>query len=303
MIQTWQVEEAYHQQRIDKYLSNQAGDLSRSRIQDLIKQGNIQINGKPCKSNTKVKYMDEITVDIPPETEITIEAQNIPLDIRYEDSDVIVINKGKDMVVHPSVGHYQNTLVNALLYHCHDLSGINGILRPGIVHRIDKDTTGLLIVAKNDAAHRSLAEQLQKKEVNRLYYALVHGVIQHDFGTIDAPIARDTKDRQKMCIAENGKAARTHFKVLERFNNFTLLECRLESGRTHQIRVHMKYINHPVAGDPKYSYRKTFHDYGQYLHAHKLTFVHPRTKQEIAVEAELPEYFEATLNELRKEMR
>lgn len=303
MIQYWQVEESFHQQRIDKYLSDQASELSRSRIQELIKQGNVLINGKPCKSNTRVKCGDEIAVELPQEVEVTIEAQNIPLDIRYEDSDVIVINKGKGMVVHPSAGHYRDTLVNALLYHCSDLSGINGVLRPGIVHRIDKDTTGLIIAAKNDAAHHSLAEQLQKKEVNRLYYALVHGVIPHDYGTIDAPIARDAKDRQKMTVAENGKAARTHFKVLERFQNFTLVECRLESGRTHQIRVHMKYINHPVAGDPKYSYRKTFHDYGQYLHAHKLTFVHPRTKETIVVEAECPKYFEDTLNELRKEMR
>ena len=296
------VEEAFHQQRIDKYLSDQANDLSRSRIQELIKQGNVLINAKPCKSNTKVKSGDEVVIELPKETEVSIEAQNIPLDIRYEDSDVIVINKGKGTVVHPSAGHYRDTLVNALLYHCKDLSGINGELRPGIVHRIDKDTTGLIIVAKNDAAHRDLAEQLQKKTVNSLYYALVHGVIQHDFGTIDAPIARDSKDRQKMTVAENGKAARTHFKVLERFSQFTLLECRLETGRTHQIRVHMKYIDHPVAGDPKYSYRKAFREFGQYLHAHQLTFVHPRTKETIVVEAECPEYFEDTLNELR-EMR
>lgn len=297
------VEEAFHRQRIDKFLSDQALDLSRSRIQELIKQGNVVINEKACKSNSKVKSGDVVIIDIPEEKEIAVEAQAIPLDIRYEDSDVIVINKGKGMVVHPSAGHYRDTLVNALLYHCKDLSGINGILRPGIVHRIDKDTTGLIIVAKNDAAHRSLAEQLQKKEVNRLYYALVHGVIQHDYGTIDAPIARDPKDRQKMTVAQNGKAARTHFKVLERFQSFTLLECRLESGRTHQIRVHMKYINHPVAGDPKYSYRKVFHDYGQYLHAHQLTFVHPRTGETVVVEAECPQYFHDTLEDLRKEVR
>lgn len=303
MKQIRQVEEAYHGVRIDKYLSNQATDLSRSRIQELIKQGNVFINEETCKNNSKVKCNDIVVIDIPEDREITVEPQNIPLDICYEDSDVIVINKGKGMVVHPSAGHYRDTLVNALLYHCKDLSGINGVLRPGIVHRIDKDTTGLIIAAKNDAAHRDLAEQLQKKTVNRLYYALVHGVISHDFGTIDAPIARDTKDRQKMTVAQNGKAARTHFKVIERFNHFTLLECRLESGRTHQIRVHMKYINHPVAGDPKYSYRKVFHEYGQYLHAHQLTFVHPRTKETIVVEAKCPDYFSETLNELRREMR
>lgn len=301
MKQTWQVDEAFHNLRIDKYLSDQAEDLSRSRIQDLIQQECVWINRKTCKSNTKVKCGDLVEIDIPKEEEISVEPQNIPLDIRYEDNDVIVINKGKGMVVHPSAGHNQNTLVNALLYHCHDLSGINGVLRPGIVHRIDKDTTGLIIVAKNDAAHRSLAEQLQKKEVNRLYYALVHGVINHDFGTIDAPIARDPKDRQKMCVAENGKPARTHFRVIERFAQFTLVECRLETGRTHQIRVHMKYINHPVAGDPKYSYRRVYQEYGQYLHAYQLTFVHPRTKETIVVEAPCPQYFTDTLTELRKE--
>ena len=295
--------EAIHQgKRLDKVLSEVSG-LSRSRIQDLIKRKCVWVNQGPCKSNTVLKEGDLLVWEIKEAQPLDVQKEAIPLDIRYEDEDVLVINKQKGMVVHPANGHTSGTLVNALLHHCQDLSGINGILRPGIVHRIDKDTTGLIIAAKNDAAHRSLAEQLQKKEVNRLYYALVHGVIQHDFGTIDAPIARDPKDRQKMTVAQNGKAARTHFKVLERFRDFTLLECRLETGRTHQIRVHMKYINHPVAGDPKYSYRKVFREYGQYLHAHQLTFVHPRTKETIVVEAQCPQYFEATLHELREEMR
>lgn len=229
-----------------------------------------------------------------------VEAEAIPLDIRYEDEDVIVINKPKGMVVHPANGNQHGTLVNALLYHVKDLSGINGVLRPGIVHRIDKDTTGLLIVAKNDMAHASLSKQLQTKSVNRLYYALVHGVIPHDFGTIDAPIGRDVNDRQKMAVTStNSKDARTHFKVIERFQEYTLVECRLETGRTHQIRVHMQYIGYPVVGDEKYSYRKTMKTNGQLLHAHQLTFVHPRTQQQITVEAPLPEQFETILKELR----
>ena len=232
--------------------------------------------------------------------ELEVEPENIPLDIRYEDEDVIVINKPKGMVVHPANGNQNGTLVNALLYHCKDLSGINGVLRPGIVHRIDKDTTGLLIVAKNDMAHASLSKHLQTKSVNRLYYALVHGVIPHDFGTIDAPIGRDVNDRQKMAVtASNSKDARTHFKVIERFKEYTLVECRLETGRTHQIRVHMQYIGHPVVGDEKYSYRKTMKTGGQLLHAHQLTFVHPRTNETITVEAPLPTQFEEILEELR----
>ena len=224
--------------------------------------------------------------------------------MRYEDEDVIVINKPKNIVVHPAAGNQTGTLVNGLLYHCKDLSGINGTLRPGIVHRIDKDTTGLLIVAKNDLAHASLSKQLQSKTVNRLYYALVHGVIQHDFGTIDAPIGRDVKDRQKMAVTStNSKDARTHFQVIERFENYTLVECRLETGRTHQIRVHMQYIGHPVVGDEKYSYRKTMQTNGQLLHAHQLTFQHPRTGEMITVEAELPKQFADILEELRQESR
>lgn len=304
MIENWMIEETRHGERIDKFLSEASADLSRSRIQNLVKDGCILVNGKPCKSNTKVKTGDQITLEMPEEIALSVEPEEMDLDIRYEDEDVIVINKPKGMVVHPAPGHTHGTLVNGLMFHCKDLSGINGVLRPGIVHRIDKDTTGLLIVAKNDMAHRDLVEQLQNKSVNRLYYALVHGVISHEFGTIDAPIGRDPKDRQNMTvIAENSKDARTHFQVLERFSQFTLVECRLETGRTHQIRVHMQYINHPVAGDPKYSFRKPFGSTGQFLHAHQLTFVHPRTKETMMVHAPMPKEFEEVLEALRAEMR
>lgn len=286
--------------RLDKYLAAQDEALSRSRIQSLVDEGQILVNGHIQKANYKVKGNDTIVLTMEDERELEVEAENIPLDIRYEDEDVIVINKPKGMVVHPANGNQNGTLVNALLYHCKDLSGINGVLRPGIVHRIDKDTTGLLIVAKNDMAHASLSKQLQTKSVNRLYYALVHGVIPHDFGTIDAPIGRDVNDRQKMAVtASNSKDARTHFKVIERFKEYTLVECRLETGRTHQIRVHMQYIGHPVVGDEKYSYRKTMKTGGQLLHAHQLTFVHPRTNETITVEAPLPTQFKEILEELR----
>lgn len=303
MIQSWIVSVEQQGSRIDKFLNEQTSDLSRSRIQELIKSDRVQINGHYCKSNTRIKAGDEIMLEVPPEEPLCVLPEAIPLDIRYEDQDVIVINKPKGMVVHPSAGHMSGTLVNALLDHCDDLSGINGILRPGIVHRIDKDTTGLLVVAKNDAAHRELVKQLQEKSVQRLYYALVHGVVAHEYGTIDAPIGRDEKDRQKMAVTENGKAARTHFHVIERFPEFTLIECRLETGRTHQIRVHMQYIKHPVAGDPKYSYRKPFGNDGQLLHAHQLSFVHPRTQENITVNAPLPPDFAAVLASLRSEMR
>lgn len=297
---TYIVNEEDAKTRLDKYLAAQDETLSRSRIQSLVDEGQILVNGHIQKANYKVKGNDTIVLTMEDDRELEVEAENIPLDIRYEDEDVIVINKPKGMVVHPANGNQNGTLVNALLYHCKDLSGINGVLRPGIVHRIDKDTTGLLIVAKNDMAHASLSKQLQTKSVNRLYYALVHGVIPHDFGTIDAPIGRDVNDRQKMAVtASNSKDARTHFKVIERFKEYTLVECRLETGRTHQIRVHMQYIGHPVVGDEKYSYRKTMKTGGQLLHAHQLTFVHPRTNETITVEAPLPTQFKEILEELR----
>ena len=291
-------------QRIDKYISEKEEDLSRSRVQQLLQDKSIFVNGKESKANYKVKANDHITACFDDEVELEAKPEKMDLDIRYEDHDVIVINKPKGIVVHPAVGNQTGTLVNGLLYHCKDLSGINGVLRPGIVHRIDKDTTGLLIVAKNDKAHTELSKQLQDKTVNRLYYALVHGVIEHDFGTIDAPIGRDVKDRQKMAVtATNSKPARTHFKVIERFKNYTLVECRLETGRTHQIRVHMQYIQHPVVGDEKYSYRKTMQTNGQLLHAHQLTFVHPTTHEKVTVEAELPKQFADVLEMLRNEER
>ncbi len=287
--------------RIDKYLSEHT-ELTRSRIQQLIEQGQILLDGKNTKSNYKLTGSETITIEYEELSELDVEAQDIPLDIRYEDADVIVINKPRGMVVHPANGNQRDTLVNALLYHCKDLSGINGVLRPGIVHRIDKDTTGLLIVAKNDLAHIELSKQLQDKTMHRLYYALVHGTFSHDHGVIDAPIGRDEKDRQKMAVTEkNSKEARTHFRVIERFAQYTLVECRLETGRTHQIRVHMRYIEHPVAGDEKYGYRRTMKVGGQLLHAHQLEFVHPRTKEKVIVEAPLPSDFEAILKQLREE--
>ncbi len=298
------VEMRHHGERVDKYIKEQLPEVSRSRIQTLIDLAHVTVNGISCKSNTRLKENDEIEICFPQETTLNVEAENMNLDIRYEDDDVIVINKPKGIVVHPAVGHHSNTLVNGLMYECKDLSGINGVLRPGIVHRIDKDTSGLLIVAKNDFAHQALVEQLQKKTMHRLYYALVHGVITHEFGTIDAPIGRDPKERQNMTVtAVHSKEAKTHFKVLERFHNFSLVECRLETGRTHQIRVHMQYIGHPVAGDPKYSYRKPYVDNGQLLHAHQLSFIQPTTKKEITVHAELPKEFDEILNKLRMEMR
>lgn len=288
-------------QRIDKYLCEHT-QLTRSRIQQLIEQEAVMVNGKATKSNYKINPGDLIEVSYEDLSELDVAAQNIPLDIRYEDSDVIVINKPRGMVVHPANGNQQGTLVNALLYHCKDLSGINGVLRPGIVHRIDKDTTGLIIVAKNDKAHLELSKQLQDKTVNRLYYALVHGTFAHDYGTIDAPIGRDETDRQKMAVTEkNSKEARTHFRVMERFKDYSLVECRLETGRTHQIRVHMRYIDHPIVGDEKYGYRRTMKIGGQLLHAHQLEFVHPSTGEKMVVEAEIPQDFAEVLQRLRAE--
>ena len=298
----WTVTEEDKFLRIDKFIAKQEDGFTRSRTQGLLEEGSITVNGLEVKNNYKVKVNDLIEAEFIDDLELEAQPEDLNLDVVYEDSDVIVINKPKGIVVHPSAGNQRGTLVNGLLYHCKDLSGINGVLRPGIVHRIDKDTTGLLIVAKNDVAHLSLAEQLQTKTVNRLYYALVHGVIEHEYGTIDAPIGRDPKDRQKMAIiATNSKQAITHFKVVERFKNYTLVECRLETGRTHQIRVHMQYIKHPVVGDQKYSYRKTLDTQGQMLHAHQLTFMHPRSKEQVTVEAPLPELFQSVLDTIRRE--
>lgn len=295
------VKEEDHIDRIDKYIGAQQADLSRNRVQQLISEGCVFVNDELCKAKYKVKIGDRILLSFEDQCAMEATPEDMNLNVCYEDHDVIVINKPKGVVVHPANGNQSGTLVNGLLFHCEDLSGINGILRPGIVHRIDKDTTGLLIAAKNDKAHASLSKQLQTKTVSRLYYALVHGVIEHEFGTIDAPIGRDPKDRQRMTvIGENSKDARTHFKVLERFQDYTFIECRLETGRTHQIRVHMKYIGHPVVGDEKYSYRKTMKTNGQLLHAHQLTFIHPTTDEAVTVDAPLPKQFEEILEELRQ---
>lgn len=287
--------------RIDKFLAKELSEFSRTMVQSLISDGHVCVNGKKAKASYKLENEDIISIHIPEPEDTTIQPENIPLDVVYEDKDVIVVNKPTGMIVHPSAGIYSGTLVNALLYHCKDLSGINGVHRPGIVHRIDKETSGLLMVAKNDHAHQSLSEQLQEHSVVRRYYALVHGLIPHEIGRIEAPIGRDPKDRQKMCCTDkNAKDAITNFKVIERFKDMCLVECRLETGRTHQIRVHMSYIGHPVYGDPQYGRRRDDVSNGQYLHAKILGFVHPSTQEEMYFESELPDFFLEKLEELRK---
>ncbi|WP_026581478.1 RluA family pseudouridine synthase [Bacillus sp. J33] len=285
-------------ERIDKVLSTLNAEWSRTQVQQWIKDGNVLVNGTKPKTNYKCSLNDRIEISIPEPEELDVVPEAMDLDIYYEDQDVLVVNKPKGMVVHPAAGHGTGTLVNGLMAHCKDLSGINGVMRPGIVHRIDKDTSGLLMVAKNDLAHESLVNQLMNKTVTRKYRAIVHGVIPHDYGTIDAPIARDPKDRQSMTVVDNGKHAVTHFHVLERFKDFTLVECQLETGRTHQIRVHMKYIGYPLAGDPKYGPRKTPDLGGQALHAGVLGFDHPRTGEYLEFEAPLPAYFQELLDKL-----
>jgi 23S rRNA pseudouridine1911/1915/1917 synthase len=286
--------------RIDKVVSTLDPEWSRSQVQQWIKDGNVLVNGAQIKTNYKCSLNDRLEIIIPEPEVLDVIAEEMDLEIYYEDADVLVVNKPKGMVVHPAPGHLTGTLVNGLMAHCKDLSGINGVLRPGIVHRIDKDTSGLLMVAKNDLAHESLVNQLVAKTVTRKYMALVHGIIQHDFGTIDAPLGRDQKDRQSMTVVDNGKHAVTHFNVIERFNDFTFVECQLETGRTHQIRVHMKYIGYPLAGDPKYGPKKTLDLGGQALHAGLLGFDHPRTGEYLEFEAPLPDYFVALLNDLRE---
>ncbi len=289
--------------RLDKSLSLHMPDISRTQLQEWISHGHVLVNDKQEKSNYKVKLGDVITLSIPENKNLDVNPENIPLDIVYEDSDVIVVNKPTGMIVHPSPGITSGTLVNALLYHCKDLSGINGVHRPGIVHRLDKDTSGLLVVAKNDNAHRHLSEQLQERTVVRRYIALVHGEIPHEFGKIDAPIGRDQKDRQKMTVTKNNsKKAVTNFNVIKRFNDMCLLECRLETGRTHQIRVHLSYINYPVYGDPKYGKRKDDQTNGQYLHAKILGFIHPTTNEYMEFNSTLPTFFEDTIQELEEAM-
>ena len=290
------------EERVDKFLAKELCDLSRSYIQKLLKEDRVLLFGKPVKANYKLKEEDEITFTIPPMKELAVEAENIPLNILYEDEDLIFLNKPKDMVVHPCAGRYSGTLVNGLLYHCKDeLSGINGVLRPGIVHRIDKDTTGVLVICKNDKAHHSVADQLKVHSITRNYRAIVHGIVKED-GMVDAPIGRSPKDRKKMAINEkNGKRAVTHYRVLEHLKGkYTYIECQLETGRTHQIRVHMASLHHPLLGDTTYGpAANPFHLEGQCLHAMVLGLEHPTTGEYIECEAELPPYFEEMLRKLR----
>ncbi|NCB34086.1 MAG: RluA family pseudouridine synthase, partial [Erysipelotrichia bacterium] len=286
---------------IEKYISDNS-DLSRTRVQTLCEDGLVLVNQNSVKSSFKVSEGDQIEAEIPADEPINVKPENIPLDVLYEDSDVIVINKPKGMIVHPAPGVYTGTLVNALLYHCRDLSGINGVIRPGIVHRIDKDTTGCIVACKNDFAHEKIAAQLSDKTCHREYKTIVMGTLEHDEGLIDAPIGRDPSDRQKMKVTDkNSREARTRFKVIEHFRDSTYAECILETGRTHQIRAHMKFIGHPVMGDPKYGHICKYMDtQGQVLHAYKLTFVHPRTGESMTFEAPLPKYFDELLDILRK---
>lgn len=293
------ITEEHAGERLDTVLAGVVENTSRTDIQNRVKSGHITVNGKTVKPNYKVKKDDRIELLERENVEADIVPENLNLDIVYEDDDVAVVNKDRGMVVHPAAGHASGTLVNGLMDQLDNLSGINGELRPGIVHRIDKDTSGLLMVAKNDVAHRHLVEQLVEKSVTRKYTALVHGVIPHNLGTIEAPIGRNPKERQDMAVVDEGKDAVTHFNVLERFDNFTLVECILETGRTHQIRVHMKYIGYPLAGDPKYGPRKTLDVGGQLLHAGILGFTHPKTGERMEFKKELPKYFTDVLDEIR----
>ncbi|MBE6049848.1 MAG: RluA family pseudouridine synthase [Clostridium sp.] len=297
------IDENFEGQRIDKYLSSAFEGQSRSYLQGLIEKGNVLVNNKIIKSNYKLKNFDEIVVTLPEPLELKVEAEDIPLDIVYEDKDVIVVNKPQGMVVHPAPGNYSGTLVNALLHYCTDLSSINGVIRPGIVHRIDKDTTGILVVAKNDKAHNFLSDQLRDHSMKREYFALVEGRIKEDTGVIDKPLGRNKKDRLKIGIVPDGRRAVTHYEVLERFNSTTLIKCVLETGRTHQIRVHMASIGHPLVGDPLYGFKKQKYKLeGQMLHAKTLGFIHPSTKKYMEFTSELPKYFKELLDKLEKEM-
>lgn len=291
---SYQIGVGEDEERLDVWLTTAVSGLSRSYIQKCIKDGQVSVNEKTAKAGYRLRVDDEISFLIPEAAKPEIAAEDIPLAVLYEDEDVLVVDKPKGMVVHPAPGHLNGTLVNAVLWHCKgQLSGINGVLRPGIVHRIDRDTTGSLIVCKNDLAHRAIAAQLKEHSLNRTYRAIVHGVLQMEEGTIEAPIGRDERDRKRMAVNEkNGKAAVTHYQVLNHFREYTYIECRLETGRTHQIRVHMNSIGHPLLGDAVYGARKTpFHLEGQTLHAHKLGFIHPSSGAYVEVEAPLPGYF------------
>ena len=298
----WIVEAEYDNVRIDRFISEHLDDVSRSYIQKLIKDNMVTVELKPVKANYKVRTGESVTICLPEPVSLDVEAQDIPLDILYEDDDVLLVNKPKDMVVHPSAGHMDGTLVNALLYHCKDsLSSINGVMRPGIVHRIDKDTTGVLIICKNDKSHNCIAEQLKVHSITRKYHAIVYNNLKDDQGTIDAPIGRHPIDRKKMAINhKNGKSAVTHYKVLERFGKYTYVECQLETGRTHQIRVHMSSIGHPLLGDEFYgSLKQPYKTCGQVLHAKVFGFIHPTTGEYMEFETPLPKYFEELLHKLR----
>ena len=296
------VEDELSGERIDKVVTLKCELNSRSAAQRILDDGGVFVNGKAVSKNYKVRPGDKISVKIPEAKELEVKAENIPLDICYEDSDLLVVNKPKDMVVHPAAGNYDGTLVNALLYHCKDsLSGINGVIRPGIVHRIDKDTSGLLIVAKNDFAHINLAEQIKAHSFTRQYQSVVYGKLKNESGKIDAPIGRHPVDRKKMTVtSKNSKNAVTHYELVEQYDNFAHVRLKLETGRTHQIRVHMSYIGHPVAGDPVYGPKKVI-EYlgGQCLHAGLIGFRHPRTGKYIEIESELPEYFTDFLRRIK----
>ena len=288
-------------QRLDKFLSNHFSEYSRSHIAKIIIEENCLVNGKVAKSSLKLRLGDEVEIHIPETKMLEIKKEDIELDIVYEDEDILIINKAQGMVVHPANGHYEGTLVNAILAHCNDLSGINGVMRPGIVHRIDKDTSGLICVAKNDKAHLALAEQLKDHSMARTYIALVRGVIPENTGEINLPIGRDPHNRQKMAVTRtNSKEAVTYFKVLQRFSDHTLVECHLKTGRTHQIRVHLSYIGFPVEGDPLYAGRKydTLYKNGQLLTATSLKLIHPSTHQEMEFKIELPDYFKEIIDHL-----
>lgn len=300
--ESWDVDIADAGMRLDAYLADYYDQYSRSFLQKLIKDGKVLVDGRAVKSNYRLNGAEAVCVHIPQPEQLDICPEPIPLEILYEDDDLIFINKPKGMVVHPAPGHSSGTLVNGLLYHCgSSLSGINGILRPGIVHRIDMDTTGVLVVCKNDQAHNHVAKQLAEHTITRKYYAIVHGVIEEESGTVNQPIGRSRTNRMKMAIdLMNGKHAVTHYRVLERYPGYTFVECQLETGRTHQIRVHMTSINHPLLGDEVYGSRKTpFHLQGQTLHAGVLGLIHPKTGNYLEVKAELPEYFKRLQNSLR----
>ncbi len=298
-----EAEEEAVDERLDKYLGSVLPDQSRSWLQKLIKKGAVRVNGKAVKASCRLEAEDQIEIDLQEPEELPIPAEDIPLDILYEDADLLIVNKPKGMVVHPAAGHRTGTLVNAVLYHCRgQLSGINGVMRPGIVHRIDRDTTGALVVCKNDRAHVHVAEQLKEHTITRRYVAVVAGVLREDEGTVDAPIGRHPADRKRMAAGvKNGKRAVTHYRVLRRMKGHTLIECRLETGRTHQIRVHMASIHHPILGDTVYGASKDpYHLEGQALHARVLGLVHPVTGAYIEVEAPVPEYMQALLEKLEK---